>query len=613
MAGRFCKSTSDPGRLRKDVSVRIAVYLLPIVLVTTVPASGAAPPSPQSVAARIDAIILEAEQAEQPTRVDDATFLRRVSLDIVGRPATPDEIIRFGQSSDPGKRGEVAEDLLASEEYGRNWARYWRDAILLRATNVRASIVREPFEEWMAEQFNDNRSWDAIVTELLTATGKVREQGETALFFAHEGVPEEVAAEASRLFNGIQVQCANCHDHPWDRWKRDEFHEFVAFFPRVSVRRDPQSENRFDYVVSSVNRERRTLAGISPFLLTRIDRNRDRIITEQEAARSPLRRLFANDRIIERIDKNGDGKLAIAEIKTAQPPDNNRPGRGSLEHMMPDLDNPAAEGERVNPVFFLNDRRIRAGSADSKRRSAAARFVTSRGNEWFAKSIVNRIWAELTGTAFYSPVDDIGPDREAVHETALEELCDGFVANGHDLKWLFRTIISTQIYQRDINTTADGFVFMQPSRLRADQLYDLLSQALGVSEIQLPRSPGRPMYARNNGGRAGIADIFGFDPSTPRDDIVESIPQALFMMNSPSLNRLIDGDASDSQIARLRQSLTDDEDIVRELYLLALGRAATDDEVRICCNYITDGASRTESMEDIMWALLNSTEFQTKR
>ncbi len=593
--------------------MRTAQYLFPIVVIVAIPAWAAPPPSPDSVARRVEALILEAEQAQQPTPVDDATFLRRVSLDIIGRPATPGEITRFGLTPNPDKRKQLTDSLLAAEEYGRNWARYWRDAILLRATNVRSSLVREPFEEWMAGQLNENRSWDKIVTELLTATGKVREQGETALFFAHEGVPEEIAAEASRLFNGIQVQCANCHDHPWDRWKRDEFHELVAFFPRVSVRRDRQSENRFDYVVESVDRERRRLSGISQFLLTRIDRNRDRVISELEAERSPLRRLFANDRIREQVDKDGDGKLTIDEIKTAQPPGNNRPGQGSTEHMMPDLDNPASEGKRVDPVFFLNDRKIRAGSEDMKRRSAAARFITSRGNEWFAKAIVNRMWSELTGTAFFSPVDDIGPDREPVHEAALEELCDGFVASGHDLKWLAKTIVSTRIYQRDISTESEGFTFMEPSRLRADQLYDVLCQALGVSEILLPRTPGRPMYGRNNRGRGGIAEIFGFDPSTPRDDIVGSIPQALFMMNSPVLNRLIDGDARDSRISRLRQSLSDDEDIVRELYLVVLGRDATDEEVRICQDHISDGASRTESMEDIMWALLNSTEFQTKR
>lgn len=280
---------------------------------------------------------------------------------------------------------------------------------------------------------------------------------------------------------------------------------------------------------------------------------------------------------------------------------------------MPDLENPASEGTRVDPVFFLNDRKIRVGSDDMQRRTSAARFVTSRGNEWFAKAIVNRMWSELTGTAFYSPVDDIGPDREAIHGAALDELCDGFVASGHDLKWLTKTIVSTQLYQRAINTEADGFTFMEPSRLRSDQLYDVLCQALGVADLQLPRSAGRSMYGRNARGRGGIAETFGFDPSTPRDDVVGSIPQALFLMNSPAINRLIDGDAADSQIARLRQSLTEDEDIIRELYLIVLGRDATDDEVRICRDHVSEGASRTESMEDIMWALLNSAEFQTKR
>ena len=590
-------------------------FLVGAVIPTLLALSAAAAESPDRsvrTATEVDKIILAEEQSAGLSRIDDATFLRRLSLDLIGRPATAGEITRFGLNPSSDKRAAAAERLLESAEYGENWTRYWRDAILLRSTNVRSAIVRQPFEEWMKENLNDNRRWDHIVEDLLTATGSVRDNGATALFFAHEGEPEEVAAEASRLFMGIQIQCANCHDHPWDRWKREEFHELAAFFPRVSVRRDRSSDDRRSFIVASMDREQRRRPGVSQFLLTRLDRNRDQAISKSEAEKSPLRRLFANDRVMARVDTNGDGRLTLEEIKTAQPAGNNRPGRGSAEHYMPDLENPAAQGTRIDPVFFLNDRKIKPGSQDIDRRSAASEFITSRGNKWFARAIVNRMWAELTGTAFYTPVDDIGPDREAVHAEALGVLCKGFVVSRYDLKWLLKTIVATDVYQRDLNTELDGFAYMEPSRLRSDQLYAVLCQSLGVDGLRLP-VVDRRRYGRGDPGRSAVDATFGFDPSTSRDDITGSIPQALFLMNSPQINQLISGRESSSPIARIRRTVSSDEDAVRELYLVVLGRNPAQAELTVCSDFIRDAEDKTEAMEDVLWALLNSSELLTKR
>jgi len=583
-----------------------------MLLVTIVSSVSAERPEPRQTAAEVDKLIRAAEQMRLMQKVDDATFLRRISLDLIGRPATAGEITRFGLTPSPGKRTAIVEQLLASNEYGENWARYWRDVILMRATNVRSAIVRESFEEWMAESLNKNQAWDNIVEELLTATGSVTENGATALLFAHEGTAEEIAAEASRLFLGIQIQCANCHDHPWDRWKRDEFHEFAAFFPRVTVRRDRNADSQRAYVVGSKDTPERRRFGVSDFLLTRIDKNHDQVISKQEAKRSPVSRVFNNDRIMERIDKDGDGKLTIEELKTAQPANNNRPGQGSAEHLMPNLENPASEGTRMDPVFFLNDRKIKSGTTDLKRRTSAAGFISSRRNEWFAKAIVNRMWAELTGTAFFAPVDDIGPDREADHEAALDILCAGFISNRYDLKWLLQTIIATDIYQRAINTDVDGFTRMEPTRLRSDQLYAVLCQSLGVEELKL-KVTDRRRFGRSNPGRAAISATFGFDPSISRDEVASSIPQALFLMNSPEINQLISGRRNDSPIGRITNTFGYDVDAVSELYLAVLGREPEEGELKVCLDFLKDSSNSVEAMEDLFWALLNSSEFQRKR
>ena len=572
-----------------------------------------APPSSLEVARSVDKSLWgDAIESSVPL-ADDATFLRRVMFDIVGRPATPGEITSFGLNPSENRRTEMIADLLKSPEYGQNWSRYWRDAIFRRATNMRAGIVRPAFGDWMADELNNSHGWDKIATSLLTASGPVNDNGATALIFAHDGTAEEVAAEASRLFLGIQIQCANCHDHPWDSWKRNQFHEFTAFFPRVSVQRDRKSDNMFDYEITSVNSDRSRNPAASQFLLTRADRNKDKVITEQEAKGSPLARIF-NGPAKDVIDKNGDGKLSIEEIITAQPPE--RPGQGSAEHYMPDLADPASQGKKIDPAFFLTSKKIASGLSDLDRREQAAEFVTSINNPWFARAVINRIWYEMTGTAFYLPIDDIGPDRECTHEATLKILSDGFVANKYDLKWLIQTISSTRTYQRAPNASAEGFAKCEPMRLRSDQFYAAQCQTLGVTSLPLRLSEGRRSpyeMQKLDQGREEFSRIFGFDPSTPRDELTGSIPEALFMMNSQLLSRTIESGASGNLINRISSSVLADEDIISELYLSAVGREPNTAEISIAMNHLSSGSGVRDGLEDLLWALLNSPEFCSRR
>src|SRR5262249_11779113 len=130
-----------------------------------------------------------------------------------------------------------------SKAYAEHWGRYWREVISSRVTDPLALISAGAFQTWMAEQLKANRSWGEVVRELLTARGEVRfsDPGKNgAVFFlmsrrGADGVTER-AAEASRVFLGIQIQCAQCHDHPSDVWKRQQFHEFAAYFGRLRER-----------------------------------------------------------------------------------------------------------------------------------------------------------------------------------------------------------------------------------------------------------------------------------------------------------------------------------------------------------------------------------------
>lgn len=571
-----------------------------------------------AVAAEVDRLIeadLAASKFTPADLVNDEDFLRRVSFDIAGTPPSAKDVTLFGLDTDPNKRAVVVDRLLASEGYATNWARYWRDVLFLRATNERARLMVGSFEDWMAEQLRKNASWSDITRALLTATGDVQENGATALMFIHEANQEEIAGEASRIFLGIQMQCANCHDHPTDKWTRDQFHSLAAFFPRVSVRREP-NDPRAATIVSFDGRGPRPGFGD---LLANADRffnfndtNKDGKLSKDEAAKSPLARGF--DRLLELGDENRDNMLSLKELKSMPPP-MLPPGRGSEEHFMPDLAHPNDQGKLMTPAFFVTNAKGRTGMEDEDRRELIAKFITSPTNPWFAKSFVNRLWGELLGEGFYMPIDDMGPERKPRMGAALDLLAAEFVKHNHDIQWLLRTITATRAYQRQVryNEPTENpvpFASAVPSRLRSDHIFNSIIKVLGVEEG--PRGVEGPAARFRRSPRQQFEQMFGYDPSTPQDELLGNVPQALILMNFQPLTNALRAEGN-TRLGQILNNNQNDADALSELYLAFLAREPSDKERAIATEYIAKVGNRREAFEDLAWSLLNSSEFLSKR
>ena len=157
---------------------------------------------------------------------------------------------------------------------------------------------------------------------------------------------------------------------------------------------------------------------------------------------------------------------------------------------MPDKNNPQKQIP-IAPRFFLSSSKSTPEPAlpedpgVPERRALAASYVTGQDNPWFARAYINRIWYTLMGEAFYEPIDDIGPERSPKAVEVLDPLAEQWQKGGYDVRWLFRTILNTEAYQRRIRSTANEagktpFASNCPSRLRADQVYDALVQALSL-------------------------------------------------------------------------------------------------------------------------------------
>lgn len=204
----------------------------------------------QKLARRIDQLILARATSDGVPLgelSDDGEFLRRVSLDLSGRIPRTLEVRDFLADADPRKRQLLIDRLLESPLYVNHWTNVWRAALLPQANVPEAQQFLPGFDRWLRERLRQNTPYDQMVRQIITAplenVGMRRrpqqmmmandEPTPVAFFMANELKAENIASSASRLFLGIKLECAQCHDHPMDVWRRKQFWEFAAFFSGV--------------------------------------------------------------------------------------------------------------------------------------------------------------------------------------------------------------------------------------------------------------------------------------------------------------------------------------------------------------------------------------------
>lgn len=167
---------------------------------------------------------------------DDYEFLRRVYIDVVGRAPTYDETLEFIKSNDKLKRERKIEQLIESEEFIEHWSDVW--ANFLYGYNNAERSDRGLLKDWLAEQLKNGTPYHKLVRELLTAKGKHTENkaANFILRWLENDRPDELIKRVSRVFLGIRLNCASCHDHPLDIWKQEHFYGMAAFFYRTTWR-----------------------------------------------------------------------------------------------------------------------------------------------------------------------------------------------------------------------------------------------------------------------------------------------------------------------------------------------------------------------------------------
>jgi hypothetical protein len=198
----------------------------------------AAPPDATEVREQVDRALAAhwKEQGVTPApHADDATFLRRVSLDLTGRTPTARQVRHFLASQAPDKRAKLVDELLDGDAFAEHWGRTWAERLLGQRPFKQDRYDGLVLAEYLRGAVKANRPYRAVVRELITAEGLSDASGPANFLLRYEGKPTDLTGAVAKNFLGVSLQCAQCHDHPSQKWKKDEFWGLAAYFARVRL------------------------------------------------------------------------------------------------------------------------------------------------------------------------------------------------------------------------------------------------------------------------------------------------------------------------------------------------------------------------------------------
>lgn len=485
----------------------------------------------------------------------DYDFIRRASLDIIGRIARIDEIERFMKDPPAIRRAALIERLLSqTDSDGKNeWATYWANNWSIWLVTRSGTLqYREQLRDWLYEHLAKGGTHREMVTQLLTAEGKNTANGAVNYVLSHVGEPvpankrgEEgqfemvpVTARTTRLFLGFQTQCTQCHDHPFNpEWTQRHFWGVNAFFRQV------------------------------------------------ERVGTPL-------------PANKVAKLGAAELELK---DNTSYNQDGIVYY-----------ERRNGVVlptksrFLDGKVPEPGSKVSRREMLAQLVVN---HDHFAKAYINRIWGHMFGRGLneQAVVDDFGEHNPVVHTELLDRLAKDWASTGgYDPKNIIRWICNSRAYNlscsaNDTNVGTDAEVFFSRMLLKAmgpEQLFESLQVATQAAKDDAARDRWLRSLTLNFGDDEGNEVSFN-----------GTVVQALMLINGNDINNAI---MSSSGTVGKAVRKPNPAIVMNDLFMAALNRPPKPAEItKIMAAFPMRVADRdaTSRYHDLFWALINSSEF----
>ncbi len=467
----------------------------------------------------------------QPSEVcTDREFIRRAYLDVLGVLPTPDEVSKFLAEPAEKRRDQAIDRLFDRPEFYDFWALKFADVFRSNGRLIQTKGAYA-FHRWIRESLERNVPMDQLVRALLTSEGSTF-RNPAANYYRISRDPESAVETTAQLFLGVRIQCAKCHNHPFERWTQDDYYGFAAFFSQIGRKKGSLPDEEVVFSTGSGDvRQPRTGQTMKP-----------------KALGGPV------------------------------------------------FDDPPAQDRRVK----------------------LAAWLSNPSNPFFAKSLVNRIWYHLLGRGIVEPVDDFRDSNPACNDELLEGLTADFKKSGYDLKKLIRSVLHSRTYQMSATTNPlnadDGLYFShaQTKLLPAEVLLDAISSLTATTTS----FNGLPKGARATQIPDGTIDnpflkTFG----RPARELAcecereseSNLSQALQLIGGATVNGKLRDDGG--RMAALAKSGKPPEQIIRELYAVALSREPNASEEAAAAKHLAAAKDKRQAIEDLGWVLINSKEF----
>ena len=587
-----------------------------------------------SAAADIDRLVSAVLVANKQTLnapSTDEQFLRRIYLDAAGRVPTAAEATTFLASNAPDKRAKLIDELLYSSGYTMQMFNWMADLLRVKDTFAKA-VPAFTFEDWLKARLSAGTPWDKLVSEMITADGRLSDNGATGFMLFDAEMPLDGVSNLMTTFLGTNMACAQCHDHPLAEWKQRDFYQMAAFFGAT--------DGKDEAIGSAIKKAVRADASLPKAATLKIEQ--------------------MNTFRMEDSDKQ---KLTFPKdykYKDAKAGDPVTPALIAW-----------SKGEKSLPVYNVNTKN------PSQLRDEFARWLTSPQNPRFATNIANRIWKKAFGLGVIEPVNDIDDLAEASSPELMAHLTFVMKAAKFDLREVQRVIYNSKTYQASASATPDldkaKYLFNGPlvRRLSAEQVWDsLIVTAVGtyadnvllrrgddlkamalpagkVTLAEIKNAVDRTKAAFSGSGKAGpkkvgggstmgLANGYDGDKPVSRFSLMlaraselpqpspethflrlwgqgdrlladsatndGSVPQVLQMMNG-SVGKLVADVRSAAVMDAMKEKAPDAQ--VTSLYLSYLSRKPTAKELGAASQSLADGLALT----DLAWVLANTREF----
>lgn len=495
-------------------------------------------------------------QGVQPAEpASDAAFLRRIYLDLVGVIPSYNEAMAFFDNPSPTKRQDLIDQLMADERFARHQAEVWDLALFGRHPPGYQTDQRDGFLAWMQRQFAENVPYNRWVGELLQAKGNSVEQGAPMYLVQFRNAPEDAAVAITQNFLGIQLQCARCHDHPYEPWSQLDFHGMAAFLARLQVVDIGKKGSVTKWVIGEKNTGELLFTGP---------------VMEQMPGQKgePVKPKF----------------LAGEALQEPPPPEGLQEPRNFPNGKVP-----------PEPQFSRKDQ--------------LAAWVASPDNPYLARAVANRVWGQFMGRGLIHPVDNMSESNTATHPELLAALAQGLKDHNYDLKWYIRELVNSQAYQ--ISSTGPDEsaapLWYQQARWRplsAEELYDSWSTATGYAQSEA----GQKAKGRFGGLTSGYMLRFFGEPVDGVGNFQGGLHEQLYL-NNGELGRLITSDEN-GLLHVLIQSESPWEQRIDRLFISLLTRKPTDAEREKFVTYITAETDPGPRLREAIWALMTCSEFR---